>query len=172
MELSTTLEDQQRPKLKESNQEFQGTLRSIVFFLTDNNNTILIFSLQGTDLIDSKLFNYNGDISIESVVGVGWDGLEMTANLVVVPELYTLDPAYPNPFNPITNISYGLPVDGNVSINIYNIEGKIIETLHNGIQKAGNHSIQWDANVYPSGVYFVKFETQNFNKTQKLMLVK
>jgi hypothetical protein len=137
-----------------------------------NDNTILIFSLQGTDLIESKLFNYIGDITIESVVGVGWDGLEMTANLAVVPELYTLDPAYPNPFNPITNISYGLPADGNVSINIYNIEGKIIETLHNGIQKAGNYSIQWDANVYPSGVYFVKFETQNFNKTQKLMLVK
>ena len=44
--------------------------------------------------------------------------------------------------------------------------------LHNGIKSAGNHSIEWNAEDYPSGVYFVKLITDEFTQTQKLMLIK
>jgi len=82
-----------------------------------------------------------------------------------------LDP-YPNPFNPITNISYALPEDNVITIDIYDIEGKNITTLIDGLEFGGNHTVEWNAENYPSGVYFVKFNSDNFSQTQKLMLIK
>ena len=55
---------------------------------------------------------------------------------------------------------------------VYNINGKLINTLYSGIRTAGTHSVEWNAEGYPSGVYFVKLDADQFTKTQKLMLVK
>ena len=96
----------------------------------------------------------------------------VTGSTIVIPEDYALHPSYPNPFNPITNISYSLPIDTKVKLEVYNINGELINTLHNGIKIAGNHSIEWNAEGYPSGVYFVKFNAEEFTQTQKLMLIK
>ena len=96
----------------------------------------------------------------------------VTGSTIVIPEDYALHPSYPNPFNPITNISYSLPIDTKVKLEVYNINGELINTLHNGIKTAGNHSIEWNAEGYPSGVYFVKLIADEFTQTQKLMLIK
>ena len=96
----------------------------------------------------------------------------VTGSTVVIPNEYALHPAFPNPFNPITNISYGLPMDTQVTLNIYNVEGRKISTLTEGIRTARNHTIEWNAEGYPSGVYFVKLDADRFSETQKLMLVK
>ena len=93
-------------------------------------------------------------------------------DLQVVPDSYVLLPAFPNPFNPITNISYSLPLDTKVKLKVYNITGELINILHDGIKPAGNYSIEWNAEGYPSGVYFVKLTTDEFTQTQKLMLIK
>ncbi|MED5474514.1 MAG: T9SS type A sorting domain-containing protein [Candidatus Neomarinimicrobiota bacterium] len=96
----------------------------------------------------------------------------VTGSTIVIPEDYALHPSYPNPFNPITNINYSLPIDTKVKLEVYNINGELINTLYNGIKTAGNHSIEWNAEVYPSGVYFVKLNAEEFTQTQKLMLIK
>ena len=91
---------------------------------------------------------------------------------LIQPFEFRLNQAYPNPFNPVTNISYVLPVDTQVVLNIYDVEGRKITTLINGINTVGNHKIQWNAEGYPSGIYFVKLDAGEFTQTQKLMLVK
>jgi len=96
----------------------------------------------------------------------------VTGNTQVIPEEYALHPAYPNPFNPTTNIKYSLPIDTKVILEVYNINGKLINTLYSGLKSAGNHTIEWNAEGYPSGVYFVKLDAGEFTQTQKLMLVK
>jgi len=104
----------------------------------------------------------------------------VTGSTIVIPTEFVLHPAYPNPFNPVTNISYGLPMDTQVTLNIYDVEGRKISTLVQGLRTAGNHTIEWNAEGYPSGVYFVKLDAgdpsensgQGFTQTQKLMLVK
>ena len=90
----------------------------------------------------------------------------------ILPIEYSLEYPHPNPFNPITNISYSLPLDTKVKLDVYNITGELINILHDGIKPAGNYSIEWNAEGYPSGVYFVKLTTDEFTQTQKLMLIK
>ena len=88
------------------------------------------------------------------------------------PDQYYLNRAYPNPFNPITNIEFGLPIDSELSLDIYNIEGRLGKTLIKGNRDAGVHSIEWDASDLSSGIYFVKMIAGEYMDTQKLMLVK
>jgi hypothetical protein len=84
---------------------------------------------------------------------------------------------YPNPFNPATTISYDMPVEGNVSIVIYDAIGQEIRQLVNSGHSAGRYSLQWDAkdalgrNV-GSGVYIAKIKAGTFSATQKMLLLK
>ena len=85
---------------------------------------------------------------------------------------YSLNNVYPNPFNPVTNISYGLPLDGNLKLVIYDLMGRQVDILYNDIQHAGYYQIIWNAHHHASGVYFVKMTSGEYVKTQKMMLVK
>jgi hypothetical protein len=98
----------------------------------------------------------------------------ISGNSVKLPTDYLLHPAYPNPFNPITTIEFSIPTDNinGFSIQIYDINGKLIKTVINGEINPGKHSIEWDASQNPSGVYFVKMVTDNFIQSQKLLLIK
>ena len=87
--------------------------------------------------------------------------------------LLKLDNPYPNPFNPVTTISYNVPIDmAKVDINVYDISGRLVENLHNGIQSQGNHKVVWDASNFSSGIYFVKLQTNSNTITKKLILIK
>ncbi|MAJ44366.1 MAG: hypothetical protein CMF96_06435 [Candidatus Marinimicrobia bacterium] len=59
-----------------------------------------------------------------------------------------------------------------VTLNIYDVEGRNLNTIFQGVKQADNHIIEWNAEGYPSGVYFVKLDAGEFTQTQKLMLVK
>jgi len=117
-----------------------------------------------------ELINLEGDIP-------EWSNnqLYMVSNLteaVVLPESFSLDRAYPNPFNPTTTLSFAIPIDSEVFLSVYNLQGREIVSLINGNIEAGYHSVVWDANSYASGVYFVKMVAGDFVNTQKLMLIK
>ena len=89
-----------------------------------------------------------------------------------IPEEYSIHNIYPNPFNSVTNITYGLPVNIDIQFIVYNISGKHVHTLINKSQTPGYYSVNWNAENYPSGVYFVKMVAGNYINTQKLMLIK
>ena len=85
---------------------------------------------------------------------------------------YSLSQNYPNPFNPTTKIIYELPITNYVSLRVFDVNGKEIEILVNANQTAGSYSVSFNAANYPSGVYFYKLESGNFNETRKMLLVK
>jgi hypothetical protein len=89
-----------------------------------------------------------------------------------IPLEYALHKAYPNPFNPVTTLSFGLPIETEVSLSVYNLQGREVASLINGNMDAGYHSVVWNAYVHASGVYFVKMVAGDYISTQKLMLVK
>jgi len=89
-----------------------------------------------------------------------------------VSKLFSLANNYPNPFNVSTTISYTLPYQSNVTLDIYDILGRKVETLNNGNQSAGSHSIIWNADGFSSGVYFYKLTAGEYKHTQKMMLLK
>ena len=90
----------------------------------------------------------------------------------LIPSGITLNRIFPNPFNSTTTISYSIPSRLNITLNIYNTKGEIADVLLNGVMPAGQHSVNWDANAYPVGLYFVQMETKNFSSVRKIILVK
>ena len=116
------------------------------------------------------------------MIQLGGDINEWTSNgvftvsglveLESVPEEFGLDSAYPNPFNPVTTLSFKLPMDSQVAIQVYNIQGRLVETLADRSMQAGYHSITWNADQHSSGMYFVKMIAGDRVSTQKLLLVK
>jgi len=86
---------------------------------------------------------------------------------------YRVSQNYPNPFNPYTRIDYILPVGGNVTFRIYNILGQLVQTiLSSKYNPAGKHSVIINATNLPSGVYFYRFQVNDFSSVQKMVLLK
>jgi len=79
---------------------------------------------------------------------------------------------YPNPFNASTTISYSLPRTADVSIEIYDILGRNLETMNKGVQEAGDYQLIWDAENQPSGLYFYRIHADNRTLTNKMTLLK
>ncbi len=107
-----------------------------------------------------SIYKYN-----TAVIGVGI----VSEN---VPEDFSLHQNFPNPFNPETTIGYTLNNGGTVKIDIFNIQGKLIEELFNGFQPSGYHNISWAANNMPSGIYLCRVSSGSVEKTIKMLLVK
>ncbi len=79
---------------------------------------------------------------------------------------------YPNPFNPETVIEYQIPVTGFVTLRIYDILGREMKTLVNGIQLNGKHTCTFDGSQFKSGVYLYQLKTGAFSETRKMLLLK
>jgi hypothetical protein len=126
------------------------------------------------------------DSFIEIASGAVQDGnygINQIANPVNVrietrPEVYALDNNYPNPFNPETTIKYQLPEAGEVTLEIYNMLGQVVNTLVSDYQTAGRYVVQWDATndhgqPLSSGVYFYRITAGGeFQSYKKMLLLK
>ena len=89
----------------------------------------------------------------------------------VLPEKISLN-AYPNPFNPVTTLSFAVPNEGMLQLSIYNISGQLIAELAHEYRTSGNVKYIWDAANHPSGVYLARLNINNTIYTQKLVLMK
>ncbi len=89
-----------------------------------------------------------------------------------VPEVFSLKQNYPNPFNPVTTIQYDLPSDSHVTLMIFDINGRLVDTLVDESQSAGSYSIQWDGSTRASGLYFYSIQAGKFKALHKMTLVK
>jgi len=102
----------------------------------------------------------------------------VTSIASVIPEGYSLEQNYPNPFNPVTTIKYKIKDKGSVTLKIYNMLGKSVETLINRVHEAGTYEVQFDASSLSSGIYHYKIEvntddgSNNFSETKKMILLK
>jgi flagellar hook assembly protein FlgD len=96
---------------------------------------------------------------------------------VNVPAKYALSRNYPNPFNPVTRFTVDLPRATEVEVAVYDLLGRKITSLMNGNQAAGTYNLEWDARdangvVVPTGMYFLRVSSEEFNASQKIMLMK
>jgi len=89
-----------------------------------------------------------------------------------LPQECLLHQNYPNPFNPSTQITYTLEKASNVSLTVYDILGREIATLVNGKNEPGEHTVTWNAEKVPSGVYFCRLNAGSFVQTKKMILMK
>ncbi|MDD5088046.1 MAG: T9SS type A sorting domain-containing protein [bacterium] len=79
---------------------------------------------------------------------------------------------YPNPFNPTATISFALPRAMEIKLSVYDVLGRRAAVLADGVAEAGAHSIQWRADDFASGVYFISLRAEGKTRMQKLILLK
>ncbi|PIP78220.1 MAG: hypothetical protein COW85_04975 [Ignavibacteria bacterium CG22_combo_CG10-13_8_21_14_all_37_15] len=87
-------------------------------------------------------------------------------------QTFELSQNYPNPFNPTTKISYSLPVDSRVQLLVYGITGEQVRSLVNEYQTAGIYTVDFDASVLSSGIYFYKIIANKFLQIKKMSVLK
>lgn len=132
--------------------------------LANGETFAYVFSEGGT-------FNYHCGIhsSMTAVIQVG----ELSSSTFsAIPEEIILNPAYPNPFNPETIISWNQPISNNTRLEIYNLNGALVENLSDSHYSAGLNHIQWQPENFNSGIYFLRIQCGNFLATQKLVYLK
>jgi hypothetical protein len=166
-----------------------SSLPGTIMGLTLTNNT----TNETTDLlqIDELTFTTeqkgsfpaygSGGVNIYPEVGesrftltVAYSALTSNDEPANVPGTFALRPAYPNPFNPSTTISFDIPdaTDRNTSLHIYDITGKLVETLVNKVLPSGSHAVTWDPKNLSSGLYIVQLKVGNKTFNQKLTFLK
>ena len=141
--------------------------------VTSKNNTKIILVTDGLNTLE-KIGNTRGEYSISTYVVSDNNGNSVLTNQITEISDFMLTKAYPNPFNPTTNLSLVLSEAGYVSVKVYNIVGQEVAVLANGIYEANvnGHQLTWDASNVSSGVYIVRAESLGKVSTQKLMLLK
>ncbi|MBN2281066.1 MAG: VWA domain-containing protein [Candidatus Marinimicrobia bacterium] len=86
---------------------------------------------------------------------------------------FKLNQNYPNPFNPTTTISFNIPVQSNVKLIVYDMQGKVVQMLVNENRNAGNYSLSFDATGLPSGIYFYRLLVgSEYVETKKMIFMK
>ena len=89
-----------------------------------------------------------------------------------IPDNFVLYPAYPNPFNPVLNIPLVLVKPGKLSVSVVDINGRIVDTISNRFWEPGAHTLTWNGDQFPSGVYFISVNSNGGVIGQKVLLLK
>jgi hypothetical protein len=133
---------------------------------------VIIDNKEQSSIIEDDWNMYRGNLLRNGFIDIPFVGID---DEVIVLD-YKLHNAYPNPFNPSTVISFTIPMDIDAndatSLKIYNVSGRLIETLDNSNITPGYNKITWKADNQPSGLYFVTITSGDFKRTQKVMLLK
>ena len=90
----------------------------------------------------------------------------------VQPAEFALQQNFPNPFNPETEIRYSIPAASKVTLRIFDVLGREVQTLVNGVESSGTHTVTLKAQNLSSGVYFYRLTTGRYSATKKLLLLK
>ncbi|MCA2004630.1 MAG: right-handed parallel beta-helix repeat-containing protein [Ignavibacterium sp.] len=110
-----------------------------------------------------KQIDFDGTFKYSSVIEVE----------ITTPIEFVLEQNYPNPFNPGTRISWHSPISSWLTIKLYDVMGREVETLVNGYYEAGFHSTLYIVNsTLPSGIYFYRLQADNINLTRKMVLLR
>jgi|GEM_PF-6714606 len=94
------------------------------------------------------------------------------SNWGALPSTYEMSQNYPNPFNPTTSINFQLVEDVHVTLQVFDVTGRVVATLVDGQLNAGHHFAEFNASNLPSGAYFYKIQAGNFSATKSMMLLK
>jgi hypothetical protein len=94
------------------------------------------------------------------------------SDIIPYPSTFILNPAYPNPFNSTTTITYGLDKSATTRLALYDLSGREVRTLFDGYKQAGFHSVNLNADDLSSGFYLVRLETAGFMATREIILLR
>jgi len=135
-------------------------------YLTSGNETRLLVITPETD----ELFSFIGEFEITEVI-VANSQYEVSVDMPIATS-FTLSDAYPNPFNPTTQMSLTLNTAADVSVKVFNMNGQLEDVIVDGQMSSGTYSFTWNGTNASSGIYFIKTEVGREVHNQKIMLIK
>jgi len=113
-----------------------------------------------------------GDLNWFPSKKTDWENNTDVNEFSVIPSAFSLEQNYPNPFNPTTKITYSIPKESKVSLEVFNVLGQKVATLVNNSQAAGSYSVNFNASKLSSGLYIYRLVTSEFTTSRKMMLMK
>tara|TARA_B100001250_G_scaffold364721_1_gene344984 strand:- start:173 stop:736 length:564 start_codon:yes stop_codon:yes gene_type:complete len=132
-----------------------------------------IISVTSESMLILDAWGNNGAVTTHNEGTVTINDVLSNSTSNSIPTHFSIDRIFPNPFNPITKISFSVPINGeDIKISIYNILGSLQTELFNGTLESGRHSIDWDASKKSSGIYFIELKTDQFREIKKVTLIK
>jgi len=169
-----------------------GECRGIQNLVYSNDEWLLFLMVYGNNLDQEIHFYYHVNaldsvFDIEEIItftpggSVGTpddpilfhdSNLEISDHTFLSPGKISLSPAYPNPFNPTTKIRFSAGKTGMHSLQIYDINGRLVEKLIDNQLNHGVYEIVWNASNHPSGVYFIQLVSGYNIQTEKVLLIK
>jgi subtilisin family serine protease len=150
-------------------QDIHTVISSGPFLLAPGSTRMVGFALiGGTNLADLQTNADLARVKWNEIVSL----LPVRGEEVDVPAEFALKQNYPNPFNPKTVVRYEVAVKSAVRLVVYDVLGREVARLAEGIQDAGVRSVEWDASGIPSGVYFYRLRAGDFTETKKMVLAK
>jgi len=153
--------------------DIKGTWQSI-HFTPGRGTTVSYSSYKFTDVLPEEIESSSIKYRLRQV---DFDGSYTFSGIVevqlnLVPGKFELKQNYPNPFNPTTSINYTIGNRQFITIKVYDLLGREIQTLVNEEKKAGFYKVDFDASNFPSGVYFYQLITRDFVAIKKMILMK
>ncbi|RMF60961.1 MAG: T9SS C-terminal target domain-containing protein, partial [Calditrichaeota bacterium] len=147
-----------------------------------------LFGLAGGEDDVSTLIEIDTTTGVGTAIGstgiTGLSGLAIKTTPIVgiegtepIPQSFELMQNFPNPFNPVTTITFTIPQSSRVTLQVFDITGQLVRTLVKGNLEPGKHEVLWDGkddsrNLVSSGVYLYRLSTSSFVKTRKMILLK
>ncbi len=165
-------------QLSDSNCEFEANNGNIMLSAWDvdeaNAGSVATLIFTGNVAQSTVEVEY---FAIDEIAGGIFEAPTGTDEEVITPVSFALNGNHPNPFNPETSISFSVPTDSEVKIDIYNIKGEKVRTLTNELYKTGTHSVVWNGrtdngNSVASGVYFYRMDAGSYSAVRKMALLK
>ena len=166
---------------------------SVRFVSLNGNTPYALYEMELNEFASGEITLPNNDENYDNVVmfvSNSWGGTGTVEYSFIAEDVISQVPVseddiscitdlscYPNPFNPVTTISYSLAADSHIILNIHNTKGQIVRNLINTSQQTGDHIIIWDGtnnvgNPVTSGLYFYQLITPTQSITQKTLLLK
>ena len=162
---------------------------SIFIFKSDADNSYRLWYYKHEDRLNGvQVYDFNRDGRMDLVISK--DGVDSLGYLKYYSDLYLatplmsvaeqiskplnvrLLPSHPNPFNSSTIISYVISVTEHVKVTIFDLLGRQVSTLLDGVQNPGNHSVHWDASGLATGMYLCRLQVGGVSFSNKLLLIR
>ncbi len=154
--------------------KFDANLDSAWLFVLDREQRYHFSDVRqlpdGTYLVagTTNYWEASGDIWLVKLT----EELSVTEPVLITPLFYRLFINYPNPFNSSTRISFDLPREERVTARVFNVTGQEVALLADEVLNAGAHSLLFEADGLPSGIYFCNLQTATHSETRKMVLLK
>ncbi|MCX6160596.1 MAG: YCF48-related protein [Ignavibacteriae bacterium] len=161
-----------------------GFAETFIYTIDTGKSWTVLSTPDSSQIADLTFTDYRHGFAVGErgrILRFNYSAIGINENITKInPKLYELEQNYPNPFNPYTKISYKIGTESFVIIKVYDITGKEIRTLQNGIQRKGKYTINFSGSGLTSGVYFYRLISRSlsekvnqfYEETRKMIILK